>query len=335
MNRRFIPLHIVKEDFSMKKMVVLLLAFAAVAGAFAQTPALTFGMYGDITAKVASTNSYGVYTETYLTYKAKDMGLSATVIAQNGKTWDEVNRKNSGFDVFGSPRNYKFWYQVCSAAKLSAGVLREGPARLTSYIDGNGFSTRLANVEAGVLAEMNVVKGLTAAVFVPVTASAPKTDLGNSAFGASYAIPDLATVVASYRLVNKELAAGVDLKAIKGITLKAGLNNVGIPGGSTVLYATFGKKDAALNFGADAAFVVKPTSGYSLKGMVEYTMGSYVLGAKASIDNGNAAAYQSNNALVINPYLKKNFAAGDIKVGVTYNAGTTALALPVDFEISF
>lgn len=306
----------------MKKMVVLLLAFAAVAGAFAQTPALTFGMYGDITAKVAATNSYGVYTETYLTYKAKDMGLAATVVA--------------GADFFATPRNYKFWYQVCSAAKLSAGVLREtGSARLTSYIDGNGFSTRMANVEAGVLAEMNVVKGVTAAVFVPVTASAPATDLGNSAFGASFALPNVATVVASYRLVNKEFAAGVDLKAIKDLTLKAGVKNVGALGATTVLYATLGKKDAALNFGADAAFVVKPTSGYSLKGMVEYTMGSYVLGAKASIDNGNANAYQSNNALVINPYLKKNFAAGDIKVGVTYNAGTTALALPVDFEISY
>ncbi|MDP2792295.1 MAG: hypothetical protein Q8O15_11140 [Rectinemataceae bacterium] len=306
----------------MKKFLVVLLALVAVGGAFAQTPALTFGMYGDITAKAATLDSYGIYTETYLTYKAKDMGLNATVIG--------------GADFFATPRNYKFWYQVCSAAKISAGVLREtGSARLTSYIDGNGFSTRMANVEAGVLAEMNLLKGVTLAAFAPVTGVAPLTDLQKSAFGVSLALPNLATVVASYRLNGYEAAAGVDLKVIKGITLKAGFKNTGTLGAATVIYGTFGQSANGLNFGADAAFVMKPTSGYSLKGMVEYTIGSYVLGAKASIDNGNAAAYQSNNALVLNPYVKRNFAAGDIKVGATYNAGTSVITMPVDFEISF
>lgn len=185
----------------MKKVLVLLLALVAVGGAFAQTPALAFGMYGDITATAATADSYALYTETYLTYKAKDMGLNATVVG--------------GADFFATPRNYKFWYQVCPAAKISAGVLREaGSARLTSYIDGNGFSTRMAAVEAGVLAEMTVVPGFTAAAFVPVTGLAPVEDLKKSAFGVSLALPNVATVVAAYRLNGYEASAGVDLKAI-------------------------------------------------------------------------------------------------------------------------
>jgi len=320
----------------MKKFLVVLLALVAVAGAFAQTPALTFGLYGDATVTVAGTDSYAVYTETYLTYKAKDMGLNATVIAQTDKVWDPADGKrlNPAFDIFATPRNYKFWYQVCSAAKISVGVLREtGSARLTSVIEGNGFSTRMANVETGVLAEMNVVKGLTLAVFAPVSAVAPIDNLKNSAVGVSFALPNVASIVGAYKFVNKELSVGLDLKAVKDTTIKAGLKNTGSFGAATVLYGTFGKTMGALSVAVDADFVVKPAAAYGIEGRVEYTMGSYVLGARVWSDNGDA--WFNNKNLVLKGYLKRNFAAGDIITGVKYNAGTAVVSMPVDFEISF
>jgi hypothetical protein len=348
----------------MKKFLVVLLALVAVGGAFAQTPALTFGMYGDITANpmavvspssadessanwyaAAGKDSYGIYTELYLSYKAKDMGLNATVVG--------------GADFFATPRNYKFWYQVCSAAKVSAGVLREGPARLTSYIDGNGFSTRLANVEAGVLVDMTIIPGLSASVFLPTSGIAVKDEIKRIAAGVSFTLPNVATVVVAYKPYVKsprtgvrvtEVSAGVDLKAVKDLTLKVGVANLGAAGDLVSLYATVGKKAGAVNFGADAVAVLKPVSAYILKAMVEYTMGAYVLGAKASIDNDYYAlgitgpegkllpsygTYQHNGGLVVNPYLKRNFAAGDIKVGMIYYAKTSAIGFPVDFEISY
>ncbi|MDP2792294.1 MAG: hypothetical protein Q8O15_11135 [Rectinemataceae bacterium] len=318
----------------MKKILVLAFVLVAAIGAFAQTPALTFGMYGDITAAVASPDSYGIYTETYLAYKAKDMGLSATVVG--------------GADFFAAPRNYSFWYQWCTGVKLYAGKLREtGSARLTSYIDGNGFSTRMANSQNGVMAYWNSVKNLTVAWFTPVTGVAIGNDFRGSSLGISFAVPSVVTLVTAYRsslnlapLDKNEFSLGADVKAIKDITLKAGLKNVGgiwsisgFFGPTNVLYATFGQTVGDMNYGVDADFTLTPTSAYGIKGLVEYTMGKYVLGAKASIDNGDA--WYNNKGLVINPYVKRNFDAGDIVVGLSYNAATTSIELPVDFEISF
>lgn len=306
----------------------------AVAGAFAQAPVLTFGLYGDITATLAATDSYGIYTETYLSYKNKDMGLSATVV--------------SGADIFASPRNYSFWYEWCTGIKISAGKLREtGNARLTSFIDGNGFSTRLANSKTGVMAYWNSVPNLTVAWFLPVSTIAPAVDFRASSAGISYAIPNVATLVAAYRspynsdaTITNELSFGADIKTIKDTTLKIGYANMGgfwsfanFFGPTNMLYATFGRTDGALKYGIDFNYKMAVAAVYGIKGMVEYTMGTYVLGTKVSTDNGDA--WNENNALVINPYIQKNFEVGDVKVGLTYNAGTTIFAFPVDFEISF
>ncbi len=318
----------------MKKILVLAFALVAVVGAFAQTPALTFGLYGDITATAASTDSYGIYTETYLSYKAKDMGFAATVVG--------------GADLFASPRNYSFWYQWCTGIKVYAGKLREaGNARLTSYIDGNGFSTRLANAQEGVMVYWDAVKNLTVATFTPVSGSSIVKDLRASSLGISFAIPNVATFVTAYRSPNNllpgtdnELSFGADVKAIKDVTFKVGLTNSGgfwsiskFFGPTTVLYTTLGKTDGAMNYALDANFSLRPTSAYGVRGRIEYTMGNYVLGTKVTVDNGDS--WYDNNGLVINPYIKRNFDMGDIIVGISYNAATTDLQLPVDFEISF
>lgn len=326
----------------MKKFLVVIFALAVAAGAFAAdpAPALNFGMYTDITATVATTDAYDIYNETYLSYKAKDMGFNATVVAKA--------------DFFAAPRNYAIWYQWCNGLKIYAGKLREaGSARLTSYIDGNGFSTRLANVQQGVMVYWDAVKDFTVAWFTPVTGLGPMTSFKASSLGLSYKLANVGTIVASYRSTisagpgsdPNESALGMDLKVIKDTTLKFGYKNTEgfftlsqFFGPNNFLYFTYGKTAGDLNFGLDvnlqltgALLGFKPS--YGLEGMVEYTMGDYLIGLIASVDNGDA--WYGYNGVFINPYVKKSFSMGAIYAGLTYDTNTAAFALPLDFELSY
>ncbi|MCE5255770.1 MAG: hypothetical protein LLF89_02865, partial [Spirochaetaceae bacterium] len=201
----------------MKKLIVLLLAFALIGGAvFAEDKpaALTFGSYmeayGDFTQGTANT----LYNETYLNYASGGVALSATVV--------------SGEDLFAQVRNYALSYQVMPAAKVYFGRLREtGGTRLTSYIDGNGFSTRVANVQNGLLFTA-ADKGFGVALFSPLDTFA------HTNFGASVSIPNVVKFVGGYlgsvtttdaNKVTKsdpELYVGADLTALKGTTARVG-----------------------------------------------------------------------------------------------------------------
>lgn len=327
----------------MKKFLVVIFALTVAVGVFAAdpVPALSFGMYTDITATIAKADSYDIYNETYLSYKNKDMGFNATVVAKA--------------DFFAAPRNYAIWYQWCNGFKIYAGKLREaGSARLTSYIDGNGFSTRLANVQEGVMVYWDAVKDLTVAWFTPITGQGPWSSFRASSLGLSYKLPNLGTIVAAYRSsVNpgpgsapNEASFGVDLKVVKDTTLKFGYRNTEgaiwpvskFLGPNNFLYFTYGKVAGDLNLGVDvnfqltgAALGFKPI--YGLEGMVEYTMGDYVLGVLASVDNGDA--WYGYNGFFINPYIKKSFSVGALYAGLTYDATTASFTMPLDFELSY
>lgn len=311
----------------MKKLLVALLALVVVGGfVFAQDakPVATFGQYMDVSTTYDSTGfAYDVYNETYFNYAAKDMGFSATVV--------------SGADLFASPRNYAIYYNAFNGMLgLRAGVLREtGSARLTSVIDGNGFSTRLANVKSGILATLKPVAGLTVAAFVPATGAANNGDFNNINFGAAYNVTDVANLVASYRMENKELAVGADIKAIKDVTAKVGYKMVqGTSTSTSYVFVTGGTTVSGLTLNLDADVVLASTLGYGAKVQAEYAMDPYALGVKASYDNGSDAWY-ANNGIDLNPYAMMNFAAGDIKVGFDYNTGTSKWSLPIEFELSY
>lgn len=313
-----------KEDF-MKKTLAILLALVVVGGAaFAQDakPALTFGAYGDITATMAQNTDvtgYALYTETYFNYAAKDMGFSATTVASD--------------DMFAAFRNYSIWYKPADMVKIYAGKLREtGSVRLTSYIDGNGFATRLANVKTGILVNATPVSGLVLNAFVPVTGVAYDTDYAACNFGGSYLIPDVANVIAGYRLENKELFAGVDVKAVKDLTLKVGYKYVDP---TSTVFLTAAKTIDKLELGLDSNFVIASAFNYGAKVLAGYMVTDAIqLGVKASYDSG-ADAWYDNNGLDANPFAQINFAAGDIKVGFDYNLGKGTWSIPVDFELSF
>ncbi len=303
----------------MKKLIVLLLALTMVGAVFAQDakPALTFGLYGDAVANLydstsATTGSWSaLYSETYFNYKAKDMGFSATTIGSS--------------DFFAAVRNWSFYYNV-GPVKMLIGKLREtGGARLTSYIDGNGFSTRIANVEEGI--ELTgTMSGVTASVFAPIGTNDYKV-----AAGLAYAVPNVVTVVGAYRMVNSELSVGVDVKAVKGLVAKVGFKNLPT---ANYIYATAGSSALVkgLDLGLDADYNLT-TSKFGAKVMVEKAFDPYAVGITASYDNGDA--WYGNSGFAVNPYVQMNFAAGDIILGVTYNAVTGAIAIPLECEISF
>lgn len=310
----------------MKKLIVLLLAFAVAAGAFAQAaaPALTFGAYGDVTATPYASSgntAYAVYSETYFNYKNGAFAFSATTVG--------------GQDFFAATRNYSLTYQIIPELAIKAGALREGTARLTSYIDGNGFSTRVANVNNGIMAVVNT-SGITAGAFVPLLAGTVATDFGKTNIAVQYAVPNLVTVVGGYRLQNAELWVGADVKAVKGVVAKVGFQSITTAGvAANKIYATAGSSALVpnLDVGLDAALALTNTK-YGVQVNAMYKLNpTYAVGAKVKYDNGDA--WYGTNGVWAKPYVKAFFGPGTLTAGVTYNAVTGAMAVPVDFEMSF
>jgi hypothetical protein len=304
----------------MKKAIVLLLALAVLGGAVFADPALTFGSYGDVYMTLAdqdTENSYGVYHEFYFNYKADDMGFSATVV-------------NSDNDFLGAFRNYAVYYNMFDGmAKVYAGKLREtGDVRLTSYIDGNGFSTRIANVEAGILVKLMPVDGLVVDAFLPYNGAAVADDFALAAFGAGYTIADIGKLVASYRLANDELAIGFDVKAIEDTTLRLGYKM--IVDGDMYVYLTAGKVIAGIDLGLDADVVIADEIAFGAEVKAEYGMDPYAIGLRASFDTGDA--WEGNDSFYVKPYAVWNFSAGSITAGFEFNGSDSSWGIPVDFE---
>lgn len=310
----------------MKKIFVVLLVLATMGfGAFAQDakPVFAITQYMDVSATLDMDNALtpDVYNETYLNYKASDMGFSATVV--------------SGADLFAAPRNLKIYYNAFDGMlTLSGGILREtGSVRVASYVDGNGFSTRLGNVAPGMLAVVKPVAGLVVAAFLPATGDDTYTEkLG---FGVGYLVADVANIVAGYRMINKELWVSADVKAVKDVSAYVGFkmvtdvgNYIFVSGGTSLV--------AGLDLGLDANVLLPAEGdmGYGVKVKAEYGMAPYAFGVKVSYDNAVDAWYKVDG-VSLNPYARWDFSAGDILVGFTYDTGASAWTIPIEFELSY
>lgn len=245
----------------MKKALVVLLALAFVGAAFAEdaaapAPVSKVGAY-----LYASTNLYdqdgaqslgpswlssGNFADLTLSYSDTAFGFSGTVEYEN----DAVN---TAF------RDYTLWAKPIDMLKVSVGKLRNGDYRLTSYIDGSGFNTRIANAEYGLMLQATPIAGLSVGVFNYIPASftyykdgkaqAYEFDVNNLNFGASYTVEGIAKfIVAAKRnpivaysgvadnlltvadegvdgtiIYTDEYFFGADIKAVEGLTAKVGL----------------------------------------------------------------------------------------------------------------
>ncbi len=306
----------------MKKLLVLLLALTMVGAAFAADPAMTFGMYGEFVAtnfEDDGTTEYTEYAELYVNYKADDMGFSMTAIS------------DGDHDFFKEPRNYSVYFNLFDGkAKLYAGVLREtGDVRLTSFIEGNGFSTRIANVDAGWMLKVMPIDGLVAAAFVPMTGADTGDDFGAASFGAGYTVTDMVKVVFSYKLDDEELAIGADLLMVEGLTARVGFKNAA---DVNYIYATAGYTMDALTFGLDAALTLDDPFEYGFEVQAEYGMDPFAFGVLASYGSDSAAWFSGGVALY--PYATMTFSAGWLELGFQLNADET-WSIPLLFGLDF
>jgi len=123
--------------------------------------------------------------------------------------------------VFTPVRNYSVSYQITPQLKVLAGRLREtGGARLTSYIDGNGYSTRIANVQDGFMGLVSCSKlGFSVAVFSPLD------KIDNTNVGVAYTMKDVAKFVGGYLGGKDEVWVGADVSAIENLTVRVGFKN--------------------------------------------------------------------------------------------------------------
>jgi hypothetical protein len=131
--------------------------------------------------------SSGQYATVGLSFTEKLWGFSGTIEYEN-------NAINSPF------RDYTLWVKPFGdVLKLSTGKLRNGDYRLTSYIDGSGFNTRIANAEYGIMAQFYPVKGLSIGVFnwIDPTGKVPLATFNNLNAGISYSVDGLGKFVAA------------------------------------------------------------------------------------------------------------------------------------------
>jgi len=297
----------------MKKLIVLLLTIAMVGAVFAedQKAVATFGAYLDASGDFMDGAGPSLYSETYYNYSSGGVGFSATVVGAE--------------DIFKQVRNYSVSYQVLPELKVLAGRLREGDARLTSYIDGNGFSTRVANVQNGLMGKISYM-GVGLGVF----STLDKIDNTNIAL--SYTIKDVAKLVGGYLGTSKEFWAGADVLAVKGVTARVGFRHTT---SANYIYATAGSSSLVdkLTLGLDADAKLSPFK-FGVQGKAEYALtDKYSVGAKVWYDNGDA--WYGNNGLAAKGYGVINFAQGDIIVGAKYDVASKTFSIPFDFEVWF
>jgi len=300
----------------MKKLIVLLLSIAMVGAVFAQDQeaVATFGAYLDASGDFMDGAGPGLYSETYFNYSSGGVGFSATVVGAE--------------DIFAKVRNYSVSYQIIPELKVLVGRLREtGGARLTSYVDGNGFSTRIANVQNGLMGQVSYM-GVGLAVF----STLDKID--NTNVGLSYTVKDIAKVVGGYLGTSKELWVGADVLAVEGLTARVGFKNAA---SKNYIYATAGSSAFVekLDLGLDADLVLGGAAlAFGAKAKAEYALtDKYSAGAFASYDNGDA--WIGNNGLNGKVYGVIYFPKGDIVLGLQYDVKTSTFSIPFDFEVSF
>jgi len=298
----------------MKKLIVLLLALAMVGAVFAddQKAVATFGAYLDSYGDFMDGAGPTLYSETYYNYSSGGVGFSATVVGAE--------------DIFKQVRNYSVSYQVLPELKVLAGRLREtGGARLTSYIDGNGFSTRMANVQNGMMGQVSYM-GVGLGVFSTLD------KFENTNVGLSYTVKDVAKVVGGYLGTSDEFWVGADVLAVKGVTARLGFRNT--PANSYI-YATAASSSLVdkLTLALDADAVLSPFA-VGAQGNAEYAVtDKYSAGAKVWVDNGDA--WYGNNGFAAEGYGVINFAQGAMTVGLKYDVASTTFSIPFDFEVWF
>ena len=211
--------------------------------------------------------------------------------------------------------------------KLTAGKVRSDDY-LFWNLDYNGFSTRIANAETGLLVQIFPMKALSLGVFVPVPvpAQSAATTYSRPNFGIQWKAGDFAVVKASCRLEpdpltgNRELAVGAALTAVPNLELAIGYTYRDVTQENDLFFTgSYRTGPMAFNAFADVNFIAGAIKeGGRLN--AEYSLPKTPLALGSSLSCGNGDIWD-NPGLDLNPYLRCNFGNSYVQAGVdvTYN----------------
>ena len=142
----------------------------------------------------------GQYVNYGVTYAEDVFGFSALVESSSDNFIDGAS--TAGW------RNISGWYKLLDGmVKVTVGKDRIGDYRATTYEDGGGAYTRIANAEWGIALQAYPVKGASVGAFVKFPEADADQDYVNMlGFGASYTM-DLLTFNVLFRTINSGIVS--------------------------------------------------------------------------------------------------------------------------------
>jgi len=351
----------------MKRVLVVLLALVMGAGlvfaADQAPPKWTWWAEGDFILWDQDGQAYlgpswdsdlnlGQYTTMGLTYAEKDFGFSFISEFDSDNIFGGVDPAlNSN-----SLRNMSAWYSLFNGMlKVTAGKVRNGDYRPTSYIEGTSVVTRILNAEWGFLAQVMPVKNLSvgvAAKFVEGPAAQDYADM--LGFGVSYAVDGIGTFYLNGRtmdsgtspaMLENAFGGAVKLTAIKilpmVLSFQMNLYDVNDPQ-FNVLFSTqyvMGAMTAAV----DAKFVYQTQFDYAIEALVKYSLNpTWVVGANLGYATISYFTYGSAGLFVL-PWVQANIgSASSLRLGFVLDTEYSATEstgllwnIPFRYIISF
>jgi len=257
---------------------------------------------------------------------------------------------------------WQAYYKFFDIAKLTFGKPNIRDYRLTTKIEAYGYNALFNwGDNNGMALQLMPMAGLSlgVALYVPsVNATLNTTALdfaNNIGAGASYAIPDMATIAVDWKQAGgangtKQFYVGVNVTAIKDIGIVAAYQ-ADYSSSANLINSAFASVSAAfapITVAVDAGLKMTASPSnlyYSGELDLQYAMGMWVIGATVGYDtgtgiNGSGTGYPASG-LQIYPYVKANFDNGsNVKVGFLYAGGTgtspvATMGIPVLYTVAF
>jgi hypothetical protein len=265
----------------------------------------------------------------------------------------------NGSDFATALHHFGVYFKPFDMLKVTMGAPRISDYKVGTFIEGK-HTGRVMDGDYGALVQVMPMDGLSAGVALYVPNSDPSAftmDWGKAfGFGASYALPDIATVLAQARLDQEWVEGTVDVKALQGIGLMASLKYDWTAGAEGIFALASAKMaagpvDVALDAGLMTnAGALSDTMAFAGDLNAQYGINmTWALGATVGYDNGvglvGSGEGTPGNGLSLFPYVKAMFGDSYLKIGFVYAGGFDAhdsvaaeaavIAVPVLYVISF
>jgi hypothetical protein len=289
----------------------------------------------------------GQYNNLSFSYAEPTMGLSFLVEFDSNAAWSNNIRNLSG------------WMQVLPILKVTAGRVRDGSYRPTSYVEGTSVVTRILNAEWGLLLQLMPVKGLSvgAAVKFPEVAT-PQDYVDNIGLGVSYDVANIGMFYLNWRsmdsgvspaLKENEFGAAAKISAIKALPLylsfAMSLYDVNDPMIAVLFSTKYVMGDLSVLL--DAKFQYQSGAAtefqYGNELSVQYAMKPYTLGLNVGYGNMAFATGANLGGLFVYPWASMAVgSASSLKLGFILDtdgddAGADVLkwSIPLRYIFSF